>query len=112
MMKAEYRESAGFLQKQVWNTKDMQKRIVPTLRKTGEMGGVGLLERILDRDNLNSAYKRVKSNKGAAGVDAIGVDEALPWLKEHGRELTESIRTGKYKPSPVRRKESQSRTVG
>ena len=64
-----------------------------------------LLEKILDRDNLNRAYKRVKANKGAPGVDGMTVEAALPWLKEHGKELTESIRQGKYKPDPVRRKE-------
>ena len=64
-----------------------------------------LLERILSRDNLNRAYKRVKANKGAPGVDGMTVEEALPWLKEHGKELTESILRGKYKPEPVRRKE-------
>ena len=64
-----------------------------------------LLEEILDRDNLNRAYKRVKANKGAPGVDGMTVEAALPWLKEHGKELTESIRQGKYKPDPVRRKE-------
>ena len=64
-----------------------------------------LLERILSRDNLNNAYKRVKANKGAPGVDGMTVEEALPWLKEHGKELTESIQNGKYKPRPVRRKE-------
>jgi len=63
-----------------------------------------LLEKILDRNNLNRAYKRVKANKGAPGVDGMSVEAALPWLKEHGRELTESIRSGKYKPDPVRRK--------
>ena len=64
-----------------------------------------LLEAILDRDNLNRAYKRVKANKGAPGVDGMTVEEALPWLKEHGKELRESIREGKYRPEPVRRKE-------
>ena len=64
-----------------------------------------LLERILSRDNLNNAYKRVKANKGAPGVDGMTVEEALPWLKEHGKELTEGILQGKYKPDPVRRKE-------
>jgi len=64
-----------------------------------------LMEKILDRDNLNRAYKRVKANKGAPGVDGMTVEAALPWLKEHGKELTESIRQGKYKPDPVRRKE-------
>ena len=64
-----------------------------------------LLEAILDRDNLNNAYRRVKANRGAPGVDGMTVEEALPWLKEHGKELRESIREGKYKPEPVRRKE-------
>ena len=64
-----------------------------------------LLEKILNRDNLNRAYKRVKSNKGAAGIDGMTVEEALPWLQEHKEELLQSIRDGKYKPSPVRRKE-------
>ena len=64
-----------------------------------------LLEAILYRDNLNRAYKRVKTNKGAPGVDRMTVEEALPWLKEHGKEMTEAIRSGKYKPTAVRRKE-------
>ena len=64
-----------------------------------------LLEAILYRDNLNRAYKRVKANKGAPGVDKMTVEEALPWLKEHGKGMTEAIRSGKYKPTAVRRKE-------
>ncbi len=43
------------------------------------------MEKILDRDNLNRAYKRVKANKGAPGVDGMTVEAALPWLKEHGK---------------------------
>ena len=42
-----------------------------------------LLERILGRDNLNNAYKRVKSNKGAGGVDGMSVDELLAFLREN-----------------------------
>ena len=64
-----------------------------------------LLGKILEKDNLNSAYKRVKANKGAPGVDGMTIEEALPWLKEHNRELVERIRKGKYTPSPVRRVE-------
>lgn len=64
-----------------------------------------LLEAILDRENLNKAYKRVKANKGAPGIDGMTVEEALPWLKEHGKEMSERILSGKYKPDPVRRKE-------
>ena len=64
-----------------------------------------ILGRILDRDNLNRAYKRVKANKGAPGVDGMTIEEAYPWLKEHNHELTERIRKGHYTPSPVRRVE-------
>lgn len=46
-------------------------------------GATGLLGRILHRDNLNAAYKRVKRNGGAAGVDGMTVDAMLPYLQEH-----------------------------
>ena len=74
--------------------------------ETGETGvrELRLLEAVLFRDNMNRAYKRVKANKGAPGVDGMTVEEALPWLKEHGKELTESISNGTFKPQPVRRK--------
>lgn len=64
-----------------------------------------LLERILHRDNLNEAYKRVKSNKGAGGIDGMSVDELLPYLRENKAQLLKRIREGKYKPNPVRRVE-------
>lgn len=64
-----------------------------------------ILSKILDKDNLNRAYKRVKANKGAPGIDGMTIEEALPWLKEHNHELVERIRKGKYSPSPVRRVE-------
>jgi len=74
--------------------------------KSAEGNGAGaLLERILQRDNLNAAFKRVKKNGGAAGVDGMTVDEMLPYLKEHKGELIESIQGGWYKPKPVRRVE-------
>jgi group II intron reverse transcriptase/maturase len=62
-----------------------------------------ILGKILDKDNLNRAYKRVKANKGAPGVDGMTIEKALPWLKEHNQELTDRIRKGHYTPSPVRR---------
>ena len=64
-----------------------------------------LLGEILERDNLNRAYKRVKANKGAPGIDGMTIEEALPWLKEHKVELLERIRKGHYTPSAVRRVE-------
>ena len=64
-----------------------------------------LLEAILYKDNFNRAYKRVKANKGAAGIDGMTVEEALPYLREHQKELTDRIYRGKYTPAPVRRVE-------
>ncbi len=64
-----------------------------------------MLERIIDRNNLNQAFKRVKSNKGSHGIDGMKVDELLQYLKENGDSLRQSILDGSYKPSPVRRVE-------
>lgn len=64
-----------------------------------------ILGRILDKDNLNRAYKRVKANKGAPGADGRTIEAALIWLREHNHELAERIWRGKYTPSPVRRVE-------
>jgi RNA-directed DNA polymerase len=64
-----------------------------------------ILGKILDKDNLNRTYKRVKANKGALGVDGMTIEAALPWLREHGKELTDRIARGKYTPSPVRKVE-------
>jgi RNA-directed DNA polymerase len=65
----------------------------------------GLLEEILNAENLNRAYKQVMRNKGAGGIDGMQVDELLPFLREHKKELIESLRDGKYRPKPVRRVE-------
>ena len=64
-----------------------------------------LLDTILRSDNLNAAYKKVKTNKGVGGIDGMQVDELLPYLREHQSELVEQVREGKYKPNPVRRVE-------
>ena len=64
-----------------------------------------LLELILRKDNLNKAYKRVKSNKGKGGIDGMQVDGLLPYLKENQSEIIQKIKEGKYKPNPVRRVE-------
>jgi hypothetical protein len=71
-----------------------------------------LLEQILQSDNLNKAYKKVKSNKGAGGVDGMSVDELLTFLKDNQKKLIQKLKDGKYKPNPVRRVEIPKETKG
>jgi RNA-directed DNA polymerase len=61
-----------------------------------------LMEAICDRENLNHAYKRVKANRGAPGVDGMTVGDLFAWLVEHRDELIASLRNGTYQPQPVR----------
>ena len=64
-----------------------------------------LLEKILDKKNMNVAYKRVCSNKGAGGVDDVTVEELGDYIKENWDSIREQIRKREYKPQPVRRVE-------
>ena len=105
MVKAEYQESLSCPQRDSAEHEEYVGVRSADGRVIGEQDGADLLERILSRDNLNRAYKRVRANKGAPGIDGMTVKDALPWLREHREELLDTIRQGKYKPQPVRRKE-------
>jgi RNA-directed DNA polymerase len=84
-------------------------RSISSMSENKENGGTeyanNLLEKILDRSNMNLAYKKVKTNKGSHGIDGMTVDELLQFLKENGNQIMQSILEGKYKPKPVRRVE-------
>lgn len=84
-------------------------RSVPPASKRGRDDGkehsCRLLEKIIDRDNLNLAYKQVKRNKGSHGIDGMSVEELLPHLKQTGNAIRQAIWEGKYTLQPVRRVE-------
>lgn len=61
-----------------------------------------LMERVLDRVNMERALKRVLANKGAGGVDGMTVDELKPHLVTHWQGIRKRLMNGTYKPSPVR----------
>ena len=105
MKKAEYLRNKGCPQRDSTECKEYVGAQSVDNREDGKTDSADLLEAILERDNLNRAYKKVKANGGAPGIDGMTVEEALPWLKENGEELLEKIRNGKYKPQPVRRVE-------
>ena len=104
-MKTEYAGNGGCPQRDSAEHEEYAGAYSAGNRDAEERNGADLLEKVLERDNLNSAFKKVKANKGAPGIDGMTVEDAPEWLKEHKGELLESIRNGKYKPSPVRRRE-------
>ena len=65
-----------------------------------------LFERTLQRENIQAAWKRVRANKGAAGIDGMTIEEFPDWVRSGQWErVTQELRSGIYKPDPVRRVE-------
>ncbi len=64
-----------------------------------------LIEEICGRENCKQALKRVKANKGSAGVDGMTVQQLPEYLKQHWPAIREQLLSGTYKPQPVRRVE-------
>jgi RNA-directed DNA polymerase len=65
--------------------------------------GQGLLERAFARENLKRAWKRVKANKGAAGVDGLDIEQTAEHLLTQWAAIREQLLSGVYRPRPVRR---------
>jgi RNA-directed DNA polymerase len=64
-----------------------------------------LMEEVCERENCKQALKRVKANKGSAGVDGMTVQQLPEYLKQHWPAIREHLLSGTYKPQPVKRKE-------
>ena len=69
----------------------------------GPAFNIDLMERILDPDKIESAWKKVKANKGAAGIDGITVEDFPAFKVLHGSEIRRELLVGSYVPSPVLR---------
>jgi group II intron reverse transcriptase/maturase len=65
-------------------------------------GPSGLMELVLERQNLQAALKRVRKNKGSPGIDGMTVDELPEHLKAHWSGLREHLLSGAYQPSMVK----------
>ena len=70
---------------------------------TGSPGRDDLLAQALAKANMEAAWKRVKSNRGSAGVDGLSIAETADYLKAHWPRIRESLLDGSYRPMPVRR---------
>lgn len=64
-----------------------------------------IITKILDRNNLNEAFKRVKANKGASGIDDMDIEETKVYIREHKNTIVWQLYNRKYQPQPVRRVE-------
>src|SRR6516162_3314163 len=64
-----------------------------------------LMEEVCERENLLEALRRVKANKGSAGIDGRTVGQLSGYLKEHWLTIREQLLNGTYQPQPVRRVE-------
>ncbi len=64
--------------------------------------GTELIERLVERENMRTAYRRVVGNKGAPGVDGMTVDELRGYLKAHWVTIKGQLLSGTYNPQPVR----------
>jgi RNA-directed DNA polymerase len=62
-----------------------------------------LMEQVLDSENLHRAWKQVKSNKGAPGIDGLCLEDFPAYAQLHWEEICQLLRAGKYQPPPVRR---------
>jgi RNA-directed DNA polymerase len=71
-----------------------------------------LLERILSNENVLKAWKRVKANKGAPGIDNTSIEEFPEFARNQWNNIRESILAGTYQPLPVKRLEIPKATGG
>ena len=63
-----------------------------------------LMERVVERENMRRAWKRVKANRGAPGIDGMTLEAAPAWLRVSWLPVRESLLAGTYVPQPLRRK--------
>ena len=76
----------------------------PATGSAKRMAGTGgLLEAALTRQNLQAAWKRVKANKGAAGVDGLDIEQTAQLVRQRWPDIRQALLAGTYRPSPVRK---------
>ncbi len=63
----------------------------------------GLMELIVDQDNMDRAWRQVRANRGAAGPDGMTIAEFPDWGREHWPMVRQQLLDGTYRPQPVRR---------
>lgn len=81
------------------------RQAIPASRGSPPARG-SLFEQVVREDTLDRAWKRVRKNRGAPGVDGMTVDEFPEWYQKHGPAVVDQLLAGTYVPLPVRRVET------
>jgi len=71
--------------------------------KESSRGERSLFEQVLEPENLQRAWKQVKANKGAPGIDGMTIGEFPRFIREHWETIQAKLKDGSYQPSPVKR---------
>jgi len=85
--------------------KERERQALTAVKEKPQPGAERLLEEVLRRENMLSALRRVRSNKGAPGMDGMTVEELVPYLKTEWPRIREELLKGTYRPAPVRQVE-------
>ncbi len=71
--------------------------------KESSRGERSLFDQVLEHDNMLSAWKQAKANKGAPGIDGMSIEEFPSLIRTHWDSIQARLRAGIYQPSPVKR---------
>ncbi|ONK25095.1 group II intron reverse transcriptase/maturase [Bacillus sp. VT-16-64] len=77
----------------------------PVFTEMEQRGGISLIDKVVDINNLFNACKKVKANKGAPGVDGMTVEELFGHVAKYRDHLIRKLKDGSYEPLPVKRVE-------
>jgi RNA-directed DNA polymerase len=92
-------DTSGIGVTETGRTEEQQAIVASSQHQTLRMD---LMEAVVEKANLNKAYQRVVSNKGAPGIDGMSTQDLKQWFEEHGETLIEALLQGTYEPMPVK----------
>ncbi len=95
----------GYLQRDRLETEEYVEVCSTIHTEINQRDGMRLIDQVVEDNNLYLAYKKVRANKGAPGIDGITVDELFGHMQKYYKPLKRKLRDGSYQPQPVKRVE-------
>lgn len=84
------------------NSRECRESVEPSERRRQKVLEEVTMEKVLERENLTAAYRAVKANGGAAGIDGMGVEQMAEHIRKHWGSIEAKLLDGKYRPAAVR----------